>query len=409
MDKSLQNENFSLRQQLEALLTQARLNEDRMRRFDRLERRLIGAGSLVELVRLLLSEYKQAFGVEFVTLMLVDQGGEVGRAIVDELGAERESGCLILIASADSLPACCMTSLLPVLDAFDKRCHQALFNAPAGAVASVAILPLVRQELSIGSLHLGSANAERYIAGSGTDFLERLAAIVAVCLETALTQERLKQAGLTDCLTGVQNRRYFDHRAHIEISQARRYKHSLACMFLDIDKFKRINDTYGHPVGDLVLRTVAGLIQAQLRAGDTIARYGGEEFVVLLPQALGQHAYEIAERIRCRIEEAVVVSTAGEDVRVTISIGLALLPADGLPGDNREVTLRLVAAADKALYRAKHTGRNRVVCDGPEPFGAKQSSAQNGNRIAQKVSLAGSHLSFSLANAIGMLKRFTRA
>lgn len=409
MDKTLQNENFSLRQQLEALLTQARLNEDRMRRFDRLERRLIGAGSLAELVRLLLSEYKQAFGVEFVTLMLVDQGGEVARAIVDEFGVELESGCLILMPAADSLPVCCTSSHLPVLAAFDARCHQALFSAPAGAVASVAILPLMRHEASIGSMQLGSANVERYSAGSGTDFLERLAAIVAVCLETALTQERLKQAGLTDSLTGVQNRRYFDHRSHIEIGQARRYKHSLACMFLDIDKFKRINDTYGHPVGDLVLRTVAGLIQAQLRAGDTIARYGGEEFVVLLPQAGGQHACEIAERIRFRIEEAVVVSAAGDDVRVTISIGLALLQVDGVPGDTRELTLRLVAAADKALYRAKHTGRNRVVCDESLSFGVTLPSTPAGERIAQRVSLAGSQFSISLANAIGMLKRFTRA
>ena len=159
----LQSENFSLRQQLEALLHEARQNEDKMRRFDQLERKLIGASSLLGLVHLLLTEYRHAFG----------------------------------------------------------------------------LLPLARHVELIGSLNFGSANPDRYVHGCGTDFLERLAEVVAICIESALAQERLKLIGLADVLTGVQNRRYFEHRCHVEISQARRYKHPLACMFLDIDKFKR--------------------------------------------------------------------------------------------------------------------------------------------------------------------------
>ncbi|MEI7430466.1 MAG: sensor domain-containing diguanylate cyclase, partial [Betaproteobacteria bacterium] len=233
-----------------------------------------------------------------------------------------------------------------------------------GAIKSVALLPLARHGELIGSLHFGSADPERYVSDCRTDFLVRLAEIVAICLESALSQERLKLVGLTDALTGVQNRRYFEHRCPVEISQARRYKHALACMFLDIDKFKRINDTYGHQTGDDVLRSVANIIQAQLRSGDTISRYGGEEFVVLLPQSELHHALQIAERIRSSIEEQHLQAASGQVIKMTISIGLSMLSAKNLAEESHQAATGLIAAADKALYQAKHNGRNRVEWDG---------------------------------------------
>jgi two-component system cell cycle response regulator len=360
MNNSLQSENFSLRQQMETLLYEARCNEDKMRRFDLLERRLIGAGSLLELVRLLLAEYKLAFAVEFVTLALVDRDYEATRILENGFAADTAYGGLTLLPSASMLVSLYGDQRHPRLGAFDPAQHQALFNAPSGAIASLALLPLARQGELIGSLHFGSANAERYVSDCGTAFLERLAEIIAICLESALAQERLKQVGLTDALTGVQNRRYFEHRCPVEIAQARRYKHPLACMFLDIDKFKRINDTYGHQTGDDVLRSVAGLIQSQLRSGDTIARYGGEEFVVLLPQSELHHACQIAERIRCAIEATQLPLQSGQQVRMSISIGLAMLPGKNSAADTQQLAADLVAAADKALYQAKHKGRNRV-------------------------------------------------
>jgi diguanylate cyclase (GGDEF)-like protein len=251
----------------------------------------------------------------------------------------------------------------PWLGRFQPASHQMLFGVTAEPIASVALLPLTRKNELIGSIHFGSSNPERYTADCGTAFLERLSAIIGVCLDSAFNQERLKLVGLTDGLTGVQNRRYFEHRCQVEISQARRYQHPLACMFLDIDKFKRINDTHGHQSGDEVLRAVANTIQTQLRAGDTIARYGGEEFVVLLPQTAGNYALEIAERIRTSIASRNFQAHSGLQINVTISIGLAMLPAHCASETVQNQASQLVAAADKALYQAKHTGRNRVVCD----------------------------------------------
>jgi diguanylate cyclase (GGDEF)-like protein len=367
MDSSLQTENYSLRQQLESLLHEARLNENKMRRFDQLERQLIGTHTLADLVYLLLNDYRQAFGIEFVSLVLVDPEYEAARILGPENTGNTVSNPmqgLIFIQSPTLLETLYGESHLPLLSAFLAHEHSTLFHAGSHTIASLALLPLRRQGELIGSLHLGSTNPQRYSASAGTAFLERLANIIAICLETALIQERLKLVGLTDGLTGVQNRRYFEHRVPVEVSQAKRHQQPLACMFLDIDKFKRINDTHGHQTGDEVLRAVAKLIQGQLRASDTIARFGGEEFIVLLPQTPGHYALEIAERIRQTIAQQPITGSNREKIAVTISIGLAMLPQHSEQTDISKLTENLIARADKAVYQAKHNGRNQVVSDG---------------------------------------------
>jgi two-component system cell cycle response regulator len=367
----LQAENLALRQQLQGLLREARTNEDKMQRFDQLEHRLI---------RLLLDEYKLAFGVEFVTLALLDLELETTRALEADGREDAKWSGLTLLQSPLLLQGLYGQHLRPRLGPFDAVAHGPLFNAsPTGtatAIRSVALLPLSRHGELIGSLHFGSPDLQRYDHASGTQLLERLAALVSVCLESALNLERLKMAGLTDVLTGVHNRRYFQHRCQIEISQARRYQYPLACLFLDIDKFKSVNDSYGHPAGDAVLRTVGQVIQCQLRAGDTIARYGGEEFIVLLPRAPALHAREIAERIRSSIADQTLQAASPNtdpDTKpqagstafgVTISIGLSMLANVDAGRDQELMAERLVAASDKALYRAKQEGRNRVVYEG---------------------------------------------
>jgi two-component system, cell cycle response regulator len=359
----LEAENRALRQQLEALLREARSNEDKMRRFEQLEHRLIGARSIVELVHLLLVEYRRAFDIEFVTLTLIDGDLEATRILDTELREDAGLKGLSLVQSGARLNALYGQNYEPRLGPFDGDLHGPLFDPVSlASIGSVALLPLSRHGALIGSLHFGSRNRQRYEAAAGTHFLERLSGIVAVCIDSALNQERLKLAGLTDALTGVHNRRYFEHRCQVEIAQARRYRHPLACMFLDIDQFKRINDTHGHQSGDEVLRTVGHAIQGQLRAGDTIARYGGEEFVVLLPQTPVHHAREIAERIRLSIAGRPTVIGSGESLAATISIGLAMLPGELGGRETADLAGQLVAEADKALYQAKHRGRNRVVC-----------------------------------------------
>lgn len=354
----------SLRTQLEELLQYARINEEKMQRMDAFERQLIASASLLELLESLLADYPEKFGLAEVSLSLIDPEAEVRRILGSEVAHAPWRDAIILHDEADALDAWYADGgRSPRLENFDPERHGDLFPTCADRIASVALIPLTRNNRVIGSLHFGSEQAQRYSTDCGTTLLERLAGIVAVCIENTLGQERLKQAGLTDGLTGVQNRRYFEHRCLVEVSQSRRYQHALACMFLDIDKFKRINDSYGHQTGDEVLRRVACVIQNGLRAGDTIARYGGEEFVVLLPQTSMLNAKDVAERIRRSIESADFKATNGQHLRVTLSIGLAMLEAlpEGQEQAIQSQAERLVSEADHALYQAKENGRNRVI------------------------------------------------
>jgi len=353
----LQAENRRLRQQLDSLLGEARLNQEKLRRFDQLERQLLAAPTLAALIDTLLSEYKLLFQLDAVTLALVDPAHEV-RAL---LGESATAEGLLLLQSEERLQALYGEQPRPLL-ATAQPAHDFLFEGLSAAPATVALLPLLMHGLCIGSLNLGSRDAQRYLAGSSTDFLARLAALVALCLHNALATERLKLAGLTDALTGVHNRRYFEARCLEEVQAARRNQLPLVCMFLDVDRFKNLNDTLGHPAGDQVLRYVARLIKLQLRGSDVVARYGGEEFVVLLPATPLQNGLDTAERIR-RIVAAQSVPVAGQgDVHVTISIGVTLLYLPPSQAEAAQLAADMIARADQAVYAAKQAGRNQVVC-----------------------------------------------
>jgi diguanylate cyclase (GGDEF)-like protein len=165
----------------------------------------------------------------------------------------------------------------------------------------------------------------------------------------------LERLATTDPLTGVFNRRYWMKRAEVEIASARRQSAPLSIVMLDIDYFKRINDKFGHPVGDLVLVRLCEEVQKILRLEDTFARFGGEEFVLLLPRADVAFATQIAERIRVLLASMVLAAADKTSFSFTASLGVATLsPAD----QNID---SLLASVDAALYRAKNAGRNRVM------------------------------------------------
>lgn len=178
--------------------------------------------------------------------------------------------------------------------------------------------------------------------------------------ERAQRREELLALSRTDALTGLFNRRHFEERFGAEFSRSERYRAPLSCVMIDIDHFKRLNDTYGHPFGDQVIRRVAQEAQASLRDVDVLARYGGEELVALLPETGPQEALQVAERVRAGIASLRLQWSdpqgRGVEVTCTASVGVATWPASGL--STAEALLR---AADDALYAAKQHGRNRVV------------------------------------------------
>jgi diguanylate cyclase (GGDEF)-like protein len=239
--------------------------------------------------------------------------------------------------------------------------HGMAFPHPPAGLASVALVPLIRNRRLIGSLNLGSRDPSRFTPLLGTDFVEHMGSIIAICLENVISNEMLKYIGLTDALTGVYNRRYMDRRLAEEIARARRQSYRIACMYIDVDHFKQVNDSHGHQAGDDVLREVAARIKAELRMSDALGRFGGEEFVVLLIDADLDSADIVAQRIRASVADRPFLLPEGQGLSVTVSIGVAALEDFEREHAIEEVAQELVAQADGALYQAKHQGRNRVV------------------------------------------------
>jgi diguanylate cyclase (GGDEF)-like protein len=178
---------------------------------------------------------------------------------------------------------------------------------------------------------------------------------LATLLQRSFRHAQLLSDARADAKTGLLNSATWEREASAEVARAVRTSSPLAVALLDLDRFKQINDTYGHLVGDEVLRRIAETMTEVLREYDLAGRFGGEEFVMLLPQTRAVDAFRIAERVRAHIAEVPVRTSGGDRVTVTVSIGVAALDA----GSSRELT-ELLAAADAALYRAKASGRDQV-------------------------------------------------
>lgn len=210
-------------------------------------------------------------------------------------------------------------------------------------------IPLLSENKFVGILTVEN------LAKSDFDKLVIVAMQFALETKKVLLYETVEELAITDSLTGLYARRYFFERMNEEQSRSKRHNFNFAFLMADIDDFKACNDTYGHMVGDVVLRDVARLIKESVREIDLVARYGGEEFSLVLPETDKKGALMAAERIRKKIEEH-VFRAYDEKPKITVSIGLAVYPEDS--GGATE----LIEKADKALYDAKKSGKN-IVCE----------------------------------------------
>ena len=346
---------------LKELLSRASDNQEKLDRLHAAEIELLQSESLAELLEYLFTEHAMLFQLLSVDLLLLDPEHRIRRLLEETGDLERFDQNLKLISEANQIERIYDLGTRPILSGYDADSHQWLLTNLGLNVQSVAILPLIRHDEVIGVATCTCADVERFQPDLGTDLLKRLAAMLAISIENAVNYHHLQNLGLTDGLTGVRNRRYLDQRLSEEVISSTRSHKPLAFLFVDIDFFKKINDTYGHQTGDKVLAKVADLIYSQLRGADVIARYGGEEFAVLLKEQNLSDAQHIAERIRSTIENTKIMSE-GKIIPVTASIGIAeLTQLTGHEQDTARLSYQLTEAADSALYRAKENGRNQVV------------------------------------------------
>lgn len=218
------------------------------------------------------------------------------------------------------------------------------------------ILPLRIRDNAVGVIII-SFSEDFGLGRDNLEVLDSAMSHLALALRSTWLYRQVKNKAERDALTGLYNRRYFDERLQHELRRHERYGHELGIIMLDIDHFKSINDTFGHPLGDEVLRELSVLLSRQLRYADCVARYGGEEFVILLPYTTAEHAWTLADRLRRKIASHRFCSNT-IDRKITVSLGVTgFRPELGITKE------QLINQADVGLYKAKNQGRNCTVLE----------------------------------------------
>jgi diguanylate cyclase (GGDEF)-like protein len=236
---------------------------------------------------------------------------------------------------------------------------------PRYRTRSFISLPLRSDGETIGVLNVADKASGDPFTPYDLDLLTSIATYTTVAMQRSeyyYRSEELKRISITDSLTGLLNRRYFQERLAEEIERFKRFKLPFSLIMMDIDDFKRLNDTHGHVVGDDALATTARAIRSSIRAIDVPARYGGEEFTVILPQTSKQDAHTMANRIGRAVARTPIPTHKGDTAYLTVSLGVASFP------DDAQALEELLRHADQALYEPKRLGKNRaVVYERPAP------------------------------------------
>src|SRR5450432_2142297 len=278
------HDNEDLKRRLKELTAEAANNETILKRTQARELTLLRADSLAQLLRAMADGLRDSYALDAVSVVLLDPEHEVRHLLLAGGDRPDEFKQIFFVDSLIGLAPQLAALHKPWLGPFVGADHHLLFPGSAN-LKSAALVPLPRKDRATGALCFGSRDPARFTRHHGTDFLAHLGAVAAVCIENAMNRARLLRAGITDFLTGWHNRRYLQQRMREEIARAQRQSGQIACLMIDVDHFKGINDAYGHLVGDNVLKEIAHRIELQMRSMDTAARFGGDEFAILLPGA----------------------------------------------------------------------------------------------------------------------------
>jgi len=237
--------------------------------------------------------------------------------------------------------------------------HNAQSDALMQVVGATCalVVPLFVSNRVMGSLQLFRTRAEKPFTKEDAQLLWILSLVAENLLTREYANEGLLRFAFTDYLTGLRTRGYFEQQLELEFKRAERKQQKFALLMIDIDHFKVLNDTFGHHVGDQLLRDVTSILMKDMREVDTVARYGGEENVIILPETTQAGAVFVAQRLRRAVDQAKFFAGSPHSVQhLTISIGVAVYDTDA------QFKRDLIEFADAALYAAKHAGRNRVMC-----------------------------------------------
>ncbi len=355
----LETELKAARNELKRLTAQVARNEEKLRKSQGRELKLLTAPDLPGLFEELGPGLRKSYALDASSVVLRDPDHDVRHLLLAGGKPAESIEGLMLVEALTGLAPQYVALRRPWLGAYRACDHQMILPDFVGP-GSVAMIPLTFRGNLIGSLNFGSGDPNRFQQELASDLLDHLGVIASFSIENSINRARLLRSGFTDVLTGWHNRRYLMVRLREELARARRDRSRLVCLMLDIDHFKRINDTWGHAAGDAVLTELAQRIESQVRKSDVAARYGGEEFVVLLPNTGTASAELLANRIRTAISASPIELPDGTNVLITGSIGIASLQPGAADAELKTAGDALLARADVALYRAKSKGRDRI-------------------------------------------------
>ncbi|MFT5708874.1 MAG: two-component system cell cycle response regulator [Oceanospirillaceae bacterium] len=356
---SLKSENQQLKKTLRTAMNEAKLNEEVLRRFIDIEVKMLSCNKLADLINLLLNDFRHIFKLSVVSIFLHNK---------DDLAAP-----LLTNIDTGTLKHLQLFSDLTVISDIypDEKIRAGQIQRSLRKkvfpdhpfVLSCVLLPLMNKGRMIGSLHLGARELNRYHSAYRYEYLERMSALLAVCIENCIIRENLAYLSSTDMLTKLYNRHSFDLEMNKALQRANRQKQYLSLLFFDIDHFKQVNDKYGHPGGDGILKTFAAILNNNIRNTDFLARFGGEEFALLLPNCDHHQALQLANNLRLKVAEHLFNPHSDIQIRITTSIGVSCFLFDNFATSTQSFTDQsnlLLRTADEALYQAKKEGRNKV-------------------------------------------------
>lgn len=334
---------------LNRMIESIRVRERRLDRFNELSKILIESKAPEDLMKKALTRMVELTNSHLGVVYIYDEKAEVLRP-VDSYGVGRD---LKDLGIGEGMAGRCAQDRKTIIlkDITDE-------NIPLEASFSVLMpkgfvwFPMFYKDKLNGVFAIGSLQPYHE---DEVNHIEHLVAQIAIALDNALTHKEIERLSLTDPLTSLYNRRHFFERLESDFSRAKRYKHSLAVLMIDIDNFKQINDSLGHQQGDAILSELSELLRARTRSTDLWARYGGEEFIGYTSHCTPEGVVTLAEKIRKAVEENRFRGMG--DRKVTVSLGIGYFPED----DVEEIE-ELVKKADENLYQAKRNGRNLAVC-----------------------------------------------
>ena len=330
-------------------------NEEVTQKFFAIEKRILSILDYTDLFEVLLNEIKEKFQVPYAWISIIDKSDVSG--LIQSLETSYNLRKRLNIVTKTTFEQLVGTDTTPVLINENINIYQQLMpKRRKHYIKSMAIAPLSLDGVIIGSLNQADTSQKRFQPGIDTSLLEQLAVKVSFCLSNVTAHEKLRYLAYHDPLTGLLNRRVMEAVLDREIRRKKRYPHHLSVVFLDLDKFKQVNDRFGHDGGDELLVYVADSLMALSRDIDVVSRYAGDEFVMILPETSLKNAQKLMNRITAHFTRNPLVLADGGPIFASISYGIA-----STEDDTQTSAANLLKTADQKLYEAKQSRDARII------------------------------------------------